>query len=290
MRLAVPAKCGTTRWFQLLMIAQTGRMPRPVYEYSPQGWLRSHAFAPERLWACARSLPRLARRTVWLVVVRNPYERLLSGWLDKLAREPRHPSFHVRLPPALARPNATASEYAAFVEWYGKRPGWIHRRYAADMSLYAQLHLWPIVHTWVEVRDALWSQSDEAYASVYGRARLLQVEHMSRWYAPLVRELGLQAAAGNRREWASGCFFRASSESCDAALDPTAAHPPRACDDGVEQPPWKRGGYLHNTSACAKLWAFYTPRTAEVVTALFRQDLDALGYPVWSAQPGSVPW
>jgi hypothetical protein len=141
LRLTVPAKCGTTHWGHLLMMISTGAMPHVLYEYSQKLWLRSHRFAPERLLPCAARVHALSHRMVWLLVVRNPYERLLSAYLDKVAR--RTKSFVLRYP--VQNSSSDARGFREFVQWYAGRPGWSSSPFWHDMNGYAKLHLWPIV-------------------------------------------------------------------------------------------------------------------------------------------------
>lgn len=325
LRLTVPAKCGSTRLTQLMMIVTTGRMPQPPHGFHTKEWLINHRFDPRRLLPCQHDLHVLAARTMWLLVVRNPYERLLSCFLDKVAR-PHRPDFQVRYRPSgrNVRPNRTADGFADFVEWYGRRPGWHNASYRHDMNAMAKLHLWPIVHTPnVHVQDALWSMRSKRYAEAYGRASIIKLEHTSSWLPSVTNILGIKHAVVNR-QWQGGCFFKAHGETCEDALKERSAAgaaraaaagttgsgagfarvpwratagragarpPTRVCEDMVEQqdgdkPPESQ----HNTSACALLHAFYSPRTARIVTELMADDLKAFGYPSWTAAGGVWPW
>lgn len=294
LRISLVPKCGVTRWTQLLLQLITGKIP-PYPIPGAATYATANGFAVQRLVPCLSSVPVMAPRTVWLMIVRNPYERLLSGYLDKVVRLDsitRDPfSVHwVRQ----GQFNATPEHYAQFVRKFGQRRGWVDPKYKKEMNYFARIHIWPITHIPdIAVQDALWAstRSDRNEPELYVRPRLLKLERMTEWYPALVHELGISEAV-SKPGWNSGCFFHSSHETCEDAINPHIPHRPHACDDGVEQPLSRTGGPTpdHKTSSCRQLHHFYDREVADVVTTLMADDLQAFDYPKWTGLADSIPW
>ena len=50
--------------------------------------------------------------------------------------------------------------------------------------------------------------------------------------------------------------------------------------------------HRHTTNAARRLFEFYTPAVAELVTRFpgVQDDLQTFGYPEWQARSGTLPW
>lgn len=123
--------------------------------------------------------------------------------------------------------------------------------------------------------------------------RVYKLEDMSRWYAPLVQELGLAKDTQDRR-WKRGCFYRPPNGSCaDALKVPMEAevdgrtrsrHTKTRCVADAQH--MRTAHVMHS---CNRLAEFYTPELAAIVTATFRGDLERFDYPEWNGDVAN-PW
>lgn len=225
LRLCVPPKCGTTRWSELLLTMVTDVHPHDGFYTNTH--LARLGYNAALLDPCAASLPRLAPRVTWIMVVRNPFERLLSGFLDKFAGPPTDGAVRLRvdLSPRgkCSRPerggaapcfNATPADFEDFVRLLTARPAdgapTTHRK-RMTLNTYARFHALPLAHahqTYSCVLAAVRALRDPSRAPA-GGPRVLKLERMGDWYAALVAELGIQRAVSHRG-WRKrgGCFWR----------------------------------------------------------------------------------
>jgi hypothetical protein len=119
----------------------------------------------------------------------------------------------------------------------------------------------------------------------------MKLEEMSRWYAPLVRELGLAKDTQDKR-WKRGCFYRPPNGSCADALHEPWMEDVANCsgvDDTKCVADAQHVHTEHMTHSCARLAEYYTPKLAAVVTATYRDDLERFGYPSWDGDVAH-PW
>lgn len=299
LRLTVPSKCGTTRWGQLVMLVETGMLPTPLSNYSPR-WLLSQAnVSLARLRVCDMPLSVLSSQVVWLFVVRSPYTRFLSGYLDKgapwFAHKDYDHSVTIRGTTAEQRKLFTASPegFAHWARWLSERRGWENKTHFHNMNLYAKLHFWPIMAAWQKHAQPALDLINSP--SPWITPRIVKQEEMYEWFPPLVDELGIRSQV-LKSVWTGGCFYSAPNASCADTLNAQykqgAHHGHRRtkqiCATTKEQ------FEKHNTGSCARLLAFYTPEVADLVSDMYRTDLEAFNYPRWQLKEGSastsLPW
>ena len=183
-----------------------------------------------------------------LTIVRNPYARLLSAYLDKAARHKRGITF-----------NGTFPEFAVHlascverVEGHGSCP-------RSDLHFAPQLshcHL-----------------SDGFHYDL-----VLRLEEMPRWYEAVINLLGLRVAAqsyayGSKTDDPAACFFHPQNVSCDELF---RTEEPRSY--GGASTSHKDS---HATYASERVLAVYTPLAAQAATTLYRADAAQFGYRQW---------
>ena len=121
---------------------------------------------------------------------------------------------------------------------------------------------------------------------------MYKMEQIASWYAPFVRELGLEQTVATG--WPNGCFYAPPGRTCEnvletreslSAADGDAAPAPPRCDRG------NRSGTRHSgeTGGCARMVTYYTPELAQEVTDYAYGDLNAFHYPVWDGDVAN-PW
>lgn len=300
-QLCVPAKCGVEAWSELLRVHQRRNAGMIVSGYCGHGCRNSTE-------ATAFALtPRLR-----LLIVRNPYERLLSGFLDQVGRLTEQ-SEHMlgltvgfladpkmRKKSCLVRP---ASEtHICRLKWNTSKESF--QQFVRELVVatsngrnagygFSNDHLLPIMHRRVQdsgVRRCLTPRFRDNKTRLDQYYQVLKVEEMAAWYPRLVSMLGLTNTV--RRGWpGNGCWWKAPGLSCTETLTgnhPEAVHSATTCATGAEggMDPRKVG---HATQACSKLRRYYTPELAELVSEWARADLDAFGYPPWRPSP-KTPW
>ena len=337
LHLVVPAKCGSTRFSQLQQLILTGALPRTERDlHSVKAFLAARSFGDwRRARPCEVAAEALSRRAVVLVIVRNPYERLLSGYLDKVAVTTGirwlNPVFYANR----QHFNATPPDFDFFVRatWVAvQRVGWHAGHGSAVMGPFGAAHLSPItaslderVRQLVLARDRSSSAvsmvapapgggtlgaggggGDDGEGGAAGgstgalltatasrltrasirlwapRVRVLRLEEMASWYAPLVEELGLVSAV-NHSAWRGGCFWKPPGGTCADALDVVAAAAAAAAGNKTRA---KCGlteeqRVEHTHGSCHLLETFYSSDLAAIVTQYAKDDLDAFGYVPW---------
>ena len=257
-------KAGWTDWHALLL--------RATKNSSKGGDARG--FFP---YAIAPLVPRYTPHphscaTVRLILVRNPFERILSYYLDKVVASCNHgprPQLHCSKSgywPRGLKLNASFGETVAMIAQPGAEPN----------SLLSALHYAPIASSYTR---CVHSQP---------RHRVLKLEYMDRWYASLVAELGLQSAVASGWRTPGGCFFVPghSAGGCRTALEPP---PPLDRLSGSTSSRSVISSAGHSKGAHDKMAAHYTPEIARVVAAHWREDLLAFDYPEWDGDVRN-PW
>ena len=249
--LCLVQKVGSTSW-KLLLLRGSTHLAYHSLKKKPHG-----APAPEH---CLSTPMLVAPR---FLLIRNPYSRLLSGFLDKCLLQSEQ-----RLFPNTFNCTATLDKLgpiAAFAEFVeiampdGSGP------------------------TSVKFLNPHFSPQVDHCSIRAGYDFYLPVEQMPSWYAPFVAVLGLEQVARSgwnvTTKWWSGadqeCFYTLPGRRCDGSLT----------DDGGEQ---QRPASFHATSSNAQLGKYYTPRLARLVTAQFSADLEQLRYPEWDGIDASA--
>lgn len=197
---------------------------------------------------------------VWLVA-RNPYTRILSLYLQKVAGACVSGGLGCRTDyddQQLGK-NVTSFEdfVAAVAEKASSKP-----------------------HGACGIDDHLCSQVSGCLFAAAADVAVLKLERQATWFPCLVDTLGVahEALAGPKWQNVSGqpCFY-APTGDCSAPLLSTV--------DGAPSVPVV--DHVHGTGADAAVSQHYTAKAAAVVTELYREDLEALGYPEWD---GSQPF
>ena len=299
LQMVLPYKAGSTAWLQLLLKHLTGR----TYP-SPHLW--HQILRRQRIpWHNASLLP--AGAVVHRIcLVRNPYERMLSFYLNKVHERlatngADNASAKVLLwPPALipivrrSRANATFAEFLRAAAHTNK----------ANVDWVAYAHYGPISEGW--------NCPGAEAATVY------KVETMGSWYCDLVARLGWQqdvasgwprwSEGGGGTDRNGGCFFRPAGRSCSHACSSRGedihlgrraamggappvvvpslrimAGPTATCSRGERMP------HAEETGACRRLAVFYTPVLAARVAKFAQRDLKLFGYPIWTGSV-AVAW
>ena len=192
-------------------------------------------------------------------LVRSPYARLLSAFLDKLAFTNATRRFDEWLM-HLVKPKGfhAGGSFAAFVE--------------------ALTKLSPSSR---EVNDHFKLQHDACRLPNGGSWDYeLKIEEMHSWYAPLLALLGLEADAcsGWNKKLGQPCFYRLLPH-LDCAGSPTASG--AGVGTGTQGSLAKR----HNTGSDAKLVEYLrNASVAAAITRWVRQDLERFGYVEWNPQ------
>lgn len=217
-----------------------------------------------------------ASRVEHYMLLRNPYERLLSGYLDVVARQSHHhgPLRMARsLEPACTpqccgrvgcprKFNATPAGFAEFVRELVE----LTRANRSIGNGWANMHLRPIAMS-----------NCQKLAERTKRVVQLKLELQEYWYDRFLSRIGAQAAARDGR-WPSGCFWRNpavaavnGSGTCGSSrsVAGAACHGHASCSSG-------------RSGSCSKMAAFYSEETAALVTEYSQADLDRYDYPAWS--------
>mmetsp|Transcript_7201 Transcript_7201/g.12132 ORF Transcript_7201/g.12132 Transcript_7201/m.12132 type:complete len:283 (+) Transcript_7201:182-1030(+) len=257
--LCLSEKVGSTTWKFALLRAQPAAWRYHDLDYSPHIKPPSGTSADEFAAAVAKSAaPRF-------MLVRNPYSRFLSAYLDKVRLQNKTALWPRRFRDGLdhsfaALINATCA------------PG------VKDVDR----HFLPLS------RSCLMSKPGAAPSHPYDF--FLKVEQIERWYLPFVRAIGLESTVkhgwnASTYWWHSqrDCFYAPAGVTCavfhklDSATAASAAPPAQ----GTSMP-----ASFHATGADSQLNTYYTPKLAEAVTRCAENDLAIFGYPRWNGVDG----
>ena len=247
LRPVLPFKAGSTEWMRLLLRQQTDKLIPPQnngggLSYIPHVIYYRHEEV-ERL-AAARPT-ELTAQTICLV--RNPFSRLVSFYIDKVLR---HPS-HALITPGVKLHNATFDQFVHCA-----------MKYAASkhhpMSRLTLEHYAPI--------------SLEYPRCAKPGTRILKVEDLDQWYADTVHEFHLEpfVRSGWRRSGGGEpCFHVPRGLNCSTALARTVAS--RFDASSVRQ-------RRHTTDADRMLCNYFKQKLEAEVRAWMDRDLELFGY------------
>ena len=248
--LCLLPKVGSTTWKLALLSNLLPISRKRLLTRSPHRKRRMPRAGPPR--ELLRTVPRI-------IIVRDPYDRLLSGYLDKIVMQKI-----ARLAP---KPYKIGDGFAAFVGNLTQRP-----------PEEANVHWRP---------QALQCGMDRGLSYDY----VLPVEEMHRWYEPLVRVLGLVRTVSHgwnhSTRWFRGrdeCFYAPPGRRCDGMFSSAGCFRRGAFDGGAAAEPGAPGvrpASFHATDAAdlSRHGAYYSPYTLQLATRWLRRDLEALGYP-----------
>lgn len=228
-------------------------------------------------------------RLLSALIVRSPYERLLSAYLGQVAApldgHPRDSSAPSQLQLSFAPGDkmgnslygqwqATPEGFADFVRKLTKRS----EEGKPIGNVFAVDHLAPIIALSSHPRNCLAHSSGRA--PLAARYVVLKLELQSEWYASWVREAGLERYVVDTR-WPNGCWWRPPNRTCAESLE---APKSEGLQGGGAQGRCDRGsiaGGTHNTGSCRLMSRYFTPELAGLVTRYAAADLAAFRYPQW---------
>ena len=291
-QLCVPTKCGIGEWIVLmtkhLQHHTSYKVPFSV-GYCGKG---CDAFAEAAAFSPANVAP--GHRFLF---VRNPYERLLSAYLDEVARRNENWKHMVGLTIGFLQPDRHHLVWNTSTTSFDRFARALIARAAQNRSVgysFANDHLLPLMHPVTQSQSPRSCLTDKFRRGgrIEEHFHVLKVEEMQSWYPWVVRILGLNATVSDNRLWpAAGCFWKAPGQSCSEATREApppspvpapipvpvpllvAAQNQRRCNDVVDKG--------HFTHACTKLLQYYSPELADLVTIWAHRDLDTFGYPPW---------
>ena len=203
-----------------------------------------------------------------VMITRNPYERMLSYWLDKVRDSCNSASNKAikckktmywphRLPPNASFPDAVRH---------------IANATTTANNYFAWLHYAPVSIT-------------TCARCVDNRARILKLEYVETWYSQLVAELGLAAVVSDVKLWRNkpGRCFQQLAGSCylSAAVVETGNLATTQLRRDSDNPCPIRSLQHHVRAACHQMQYYYNAETAHLVTAYAQADLKAFHYPPW---------
>ena len=245
------------------------------------------------------SIPRI-------MLVRNPYSRILSGYLDK-----------VDAANFTANPLQRRQFFKGFKSKSGGFPAFA--KYVKEVH---ERDIHPNNTKRAFLNDHYALQSDKCFIPQGMRFDYyLKIEHISLWYPFLISLLGLQKAASsgwnfttswrpaainNSNKNASdlhrvlspspqSCFYTAPGQSCeDVANDFRRLGQADFCPENMKQQGKKRNGLSPLTveditdedtfigRSISSMSFFYTESVAKDITDFARKDLAMFNYPVWN--------
>jgi hypothetical protein len=212
-------------------------------------------------------------KTLRIMLVRSPYTRLLSGFLDKITRHVGGSG--ITEVPLMSRSPDGFAQFAT--QW-----------------------LFPEAVRSHEFQNHFGLQADycKLDAPITHYDYYLKIEEMADWYAPLLRVLELEEAA--RSGWNQTtsywrgrddhpCFYTARDRRCEEMLPRLSS----ASEDANEQAPTlntastsaARVDRGHSTGAADQLAYYFNSTIAQLATRWFERDLKKFGYRAWSGAP-----
>jgi hypothetical protein len=188
-----------------------------------------------------------------IMFVRNPYARLLSGYLDKVVRGPN---------PFIPGVNKTLS-FKEFLQY-------LHERGPSRVNSHFR------------------SLSEKCYLKYELKYNYyLKTEEIDVWYADIIRLLKLEDVASSgwniKTDWFKSddeCFRKISGKSCHETKI-LIKQKNREVQNGLSHFITLRNS-SHDSNAEAKIGIYYGPDEALLVTKMFASEFELFKYPVWS--------
>lgn len=175
-----PPGVGSYRWKQLVLAAHTNSLAKNPHFFNSVLHKSKELVTVDNAEVIGRSV-----EVYKFILVRNPYERLLSTFLSKIAP--------LKTPWKIVRGLRADGNFSSFVHALARIP--VSKR---------PFFLQPMV------------QSHRA--CMLAQCQVLRIEHVNFWYSELVSKLELTDVVSNERFWGNeGCFYRPCNVSCEMA-------------------------------------------------------------------------
>lgn len=276
--LCLNAKAGSTAWLHLLSRAKGLKAWNSSEIHKAMTSLPDRSKSPD----VVLNDPHVLR----IAMVRNPYSRLLSGYLDKILPHPHEKYWGsaFTLPGLSYRRRHNFSDFVQLLTHHipANASGERHEACTPVASSYGSCQM--IRHFALQSNNCKLPNDGQHHAA-YDLA--LPIEEMAVWYEPLARLLGLQEAAQavTGQNWTSvtgaPCFYAAPGRACDQMFAP---HDQRGVVRGAAHSTALAASHrvINAQEADSKLRSYYTAALAQQVTEWARADLGAFGYAEWS--------
>lgn len=247
--MCLAPKTGCTAWavFVLYVNRNISLLHNPALIYSS-----AEAIAEVEFFSSYNPLLAAELKTqdrVW--IVRNPYVRFLSSYLDWQSRNSERNSSMVTF-------EAFVSMYTA--EHMGGFEGWT----------YLPSHVRPV--------------SDVCRSAVLGPDVFLRIEQMDLWYDTFMNHYGLDLFEMRHQTEHSSRFYTPNLSSTTTI----AAELAKALGQTPWSGRATRTGHERHSSD--KLFKYYTPALARKVYDLQRRDFEMFSYPAWDGNPASFAY
>ena len=316
LELCLVPKCGSTEMRKLMGFAQTDHFPvigRPTFTthvmwHAVERWKEMGVHLTVRNGSSKRGRPVMLEyeyeycrasllyvapdvTVLAFLLVRNPYERLLSSYLSMVARDTVQEGWEKSVELYFGPGNRSNSSYGAFAANAAGFAEFVRKLTAfrigslAFGNIIAMAHLAPI--TSVGADGATVTRCLEpAYrkgADLRAHYHVLKLEQQAQWWPAWVQATGLSKWTQDSR-WPGQCFWKADGSSCRGSIDSTLP----GLNRGAERTCRQRR-LTHDSGSCTRLHAYYTEDVAARVTAWYAEDLRVFSYPTWAADGDTGP-
>ena len=309
----LPFKVGWTAWHLLFL----RHFPGAAYDRDYVGRGQSEPTFDDPFPRAPR-VPRFmahprACAVLQIILVRNPYERMLSYYLDKV----QHSCLHRTRCSTSSKPGNKASYWPKGLK-RGASFADTLRAVARSALPEGRLEHAQLSHKWFAALHyapiSLMHSRCMRTAGAGGSRRVLKVEYMDEWYGDLVRELGLQqtvasgwggrgeeqcfhvlrrhgsCAATNRTLTACHADGSGAQRTATAAVAVVAAARSGGGDaagGGAQADPQRllQHRQRHNRGTRSLMSKYYTPELARLVSSYAKSDIEAFKYPRWDGDP-----
>lgn len=249
--LCVPQKNGNIFWSLLLHKVYDPKTTFQLPKKVGQGFQKKLELIGKKKdkwhdWLEGSAIPRF-------MIVRNPYIRLLSGYLDKIHHDAGRKKFSKTF--KFPAPSNFES-FAVWLAWYLKD----RDRAANPKDFY--------------VRHLFMPQSYHCLLPCGVNYTVVKDEKSFNWYPCFLDVFNLKDAA--KSGWGSPPCFLAKDGECntDLWLDTN-------CERSINL---TTSGKVHSKHTEMLLEEHYTPTAARIVTSLFKGDLEHFGYQAWDGK------
>ena len=197
-----------------------------------------------------------------ITVGRNPYVRLLSGYLDKRAHGEHYPYWgldvylHMRL--MLYRADTFECFVRQLYALYGLLGNRLHRVDGVN-------------HHFAQQARFCWYDGGLRYDY------MLKLERINEWYDEVIADLELQHHVASQWPGDGDCFFSTPGNGCRG---------PHVVVDENGGVTFVSPGITpeHNTGAAAMLKEHYTPEAVRLVNLMYEDDFRLFGYSMWDGR------